>query len=216
MMPITAVLIRDFDGESPEQHQRRVLRELAPLLSSVDSSLKGSIPSAHNFFSLSNGSFDGAVHASNTRYLVKLALREKKLDARDEEDAFELKPASNCGLFLGYKNYDVRILKSGTDGSVPKPSSDARRDFFSRNQRNLPFFTIEGPSPRRREVAVILWRLNNTLGYGGYSVAFPKGSLENGDVECHWLSEWSIAPMPLKASPLPDDTDLDEIRPKSE
>lgn len=181
------------DERSIEVHKQSILNSYAAVFEAIDSALRESAPRARELFKLMEGPVDLAVHACNTRYLAKVALRAKQVQAEDEDEAtYEIQRVPNCGLCIRLAHCEIRILKAGSDG-VPKASSDARSRFYSSNQLVLQLAqNADKPDPQPVSALglVVLWDVDRDLEYSGMQIACPRGERENGTVDCFWIVQW--------------------------
>jgi len=206
------------DERSIQLHKDRVLAAYSPLFDLMDQALRDSVPRATDFFRLLNGPVDLGVHAANTRYLARLFLASKDISADNEESmGFELDRVPNCGLCLRGPNYEIRILKTSSDG-IPKAASEARSRFYSSNQMQFAFANGQPPDSQP-EIAlnlVVLWSMGPSYSYAGLEIGCPRGEQSDGRVDCYWITRWQAGegvlavrrPVPPSSEP-----DLDEIKP---
>src|ERR1035441_7679811 len=87
------------DEKATAAHSDLVLRFYADLFEEIDDALTDALPKVLSTFGLYEGPVDLAVHAPNTRYLVRQALSKKATLTRDEDEVvFDMMRVSNCGL----------------------------------------------------------------------------------------------------------------------
>lgn len=164
-----------------------------------------------NTFGLYEGPVDLAVHAPNTRYLVRQYLAKKSQESREEEEIiFDMAKVSNCGLCIQTAHGEIRVLKAPTDG-VPKALSDARIRFSSNHQLTFPF-AEEGVSPSLSLNIFVLWKMDSDFKYAGMQIACPRRARDNGEIDCYWTSDWHVHEgINLVKTTTVDSSDLDEI-----
>src|ERR1039457_4401094 len=87
------------DERATAAHRDAVLRFYSDLFQEIDDSLTDALPKVLSTFGLYEGPVDLAVHAPNTRYLVRQALSKRSKLIRDEDEVlFDMMRVSNCGL----------------------------------------------------------------------------------------------------------------------
>lgn len=202
------------DAAAVERHKLNVLNRFATLFSIVERGLAESVPKAKDLFALFGGIPDRTVHSTNTRYLVKTFLQNSDVTVHEEGDSlqFDIERVANCGLFIRPDSADIRILKA-CDSGVPKPTSDARRAFYTSNQMSFVFAPDQMPPEPLALKLVLLWDVNADLDYLGMWIACPRD--KNGD--CFWLTKWDSGDAGILAAssgPSAPESDLDEIVPK--
>jgi len=206
------------DEASIRVHRERVLTEYGPLFDLMDQAIRDSVPRATDFFRLLNGPMDLGVHAGNTRYLTRLFLASRDISAENEDSlGFELDRVPNCGLCLRGPNYEIRILKTTSDG-VPKATSEARSRFYSSNQMQFGFANGQGPDSQQQITLnlVVVWSMDTSYSYAGLEIACPRGEQSDGRVDCYWITRWKAGEgLPTMRQPAPPspEPDLDEIKP---
>lgn len=195
----------------------------------ADAALKDSIDKANKLFGLFGGVPDRAVHAMNTRYLLKLFLSGRGVAAEEEKSPEEgldhqqagvsLEWVANCGVFVRLPEADVRILKPGPSG-VPKSTSAARSRYYSSNQMLLAFAKNghgHGGTADLPLTLVLLWDVDDQFKYVSLEVACPRMTRKDGSVDCFWIAKWEGGAGAASSRTAPSDapvTDLDEITPK--
>lgn len=206
------------DLRAIERHKRTVCQICGAIFDAINHAFRDAVPKALSLFDLLEGPRDLVVHATNTRYVVKLLLANANVAAEDEEAmSFEIPRIANCGLCIRMPGCEIRILKA-TDGAIPKSNSDARSRFFASNQLVIPFDrSVTQPSSTLG--LVVLWDLGQDYAYTGLEIACPRGERKDGTVDCHWTIKWESAEATrgrtgsTTTTPL---ADLDEIRPRED
>ncbi len=219
MLTMTSIPVPNPNDETVIRlHKEQVLSAFGPLFDLISRALSDSVPRANDLFRLLNGPVDLGVHASNTRYLTRLFLASQNITAENEDACgFELERVPNCGLCLRGQGYEVRILKSSTDG-IPKANSDARSRFYSSNQLQFAFASSR-PTESQSQMTlnlIVLWSMGASYSYAGIEIACPRGEQTDGTVDCYWIERWeAIEALPGRREPDPEalEPDLDEIRP---
>jgi hypothetical protein len=203
------------DGRSINRHRKAVCGRYSRLFDLIDQAFADSIPRATNLFRLLGGPLDLAVHASNTRYLAKLALEGGELSVEDEEvPDYEMPRIANCGLCIRLDGCEVRILKAAV-GGIPKAASEARSRFYSSNQLLLPFDGRDSSMLEPMLSLIVLWDMDINYSYSGIEIACPRGERRDGSVDCYWKIRWERAVAANKAAsanPAELEPDLDEIK----
>lgn len=205
------------DPGSMDLHKDHVLAAYGPLFDLLDQALRISVPRANDFFRLLSGTIDLGVHAAITRYLTKLFLSSRDISTEDEYFlGFELERVPNCGLCLQGAGYEIRILKTSSDG-IPKASSEARSRFYSSNQMQFGFENVK-PTDSLKQVPlslVVLRSMDTAYSYSGLEIACPRGERKDGSVDCYWIARWQFIEgqsIPHQPQPLSPEPDLDEIK----
>ena len=202
-----------------DRHRDAVLVRFSETFGLVDSALRDSIPKAKNMFALLGGYPDRAVHAMNTRYLMKVFLQANEVSAEEQSSNGDLNIewVPNCGLFAKLPEADIRILKTGPFG-VPKATSAARSRYYSSNQMLLRF--SEGNSDDTPcdlpLTLVLLWDIDEEFKYLGLEVACPRTAVSDGSVDCFWIAKWNGTEqevIPATAGPTSPGPDLEGIAP---
>lgn len=212
------------DPRSIDRHKTAVFSYFSRFFDLADSALKESTAKAKDLFGLLGGPRDRAVHAMNTRYLVKVALTANQVAAEEQEPSAEegslagnlnLEWVANCGIYVRLPEAEIRILKFGP-GGVPKSTSPARSRYYSSNQMLLAFDERQRGKELRVDLPlalVLLWDIDEEFRYLGLEIACPRTVNRDGDVDCFWMETWtgsSIAAASDKPASSAD-TDLDEI-----
>lgn len=181
------------DANDIQRHRDAVFTRFGNLFSLANSALRDSIAKAKNMFALLGGNPDRAVHAMNTRYLMKVFLQANDLSIEDQPSNGDLSVewVPNCGLFVKLPDAEVRILKMGPFG-VPKATSAARSRYYSSNQMLLKFSEVESKNvPSDLPLAlVLLWDINEEYEYLGLEIACPRTTNNDGTVDCYWIEKW--------------------------
>src|SRR5579884_559755 len=164
------------DPNDVDRHRDTVFARFREIFDLADSALRDSIPKAQNLFALFGGYPDRAVHAMNTRYLMKTFLQVSDLSIEDQSlnGDLNIESVPNCGLFVKLPEAEIRILKMGPFG-VPKATSAARSRYYSSNQMLLGF--CDGASQDVPDVPlalVLLWDIDEEFKYLGLDVACPR------------------------------------------
>jgi hypothetical protein len=182
------------DAKDVERHQGAVLLKFGETFGLVDSALRDSVPKAKNVFALLGGYPDRAVHAMNTRYLMKVFLHANEVLAEEQASHGDLNIESvpNCGLFVKLPEAEIRILKTGPFG-VPKATSAARSKYYSSNQMLLRFSEADfDDTPSALPLTlVLLWDIDEEFKYLGLEVACPRIANGDGSVDCFWIAKWN-------------------------
>jgi hypothetical protein len=207
------------DSKDVERHRDAVLLKFDSMFNLTDSALRNSIPKAKNMFALLGGQPDRAVHAMNTRYLMKVFFQANDISAEDQNAGADLNIewVPNCGLFVKLSEAEIRILKTGPFG-VPKATSAARSRYYSSNQMLLKF---NGDAPPDGQVKlpltlVLLWDIDEEFNYLGLEIACPRATNSDGTVDCFWIAKWKGAEpqaVPSKPEPSGSGPDLEGIAP---
>jgi hypothetical protein len=181
------------DSNDIQRHRDAVFNRFGNLFGLADSALRDSIPKAKNMFALLGGNPDRAVHAMNTRYLMKIFLKDNDLSIEDQPSTGDLNIewVPNCGLFVKLLDAEVRILKVGPFG-VPKATSEARSRYYSSNQMLLKFSEGDRQNiPSELPLTlVLLWDIDEEYNYLGLEVACPRTTNSDGTVDCFWINKW--------------------------
>jgi hypothetical protein len=199
------------DEKATASHRDAVLLFYSDLFQEIDDALTDALPKVLSTFGLYEGPVDLAVHAPNTRYLVRQALSKRSKLIRDEDDVlFDMMRVSNCGLCVKTSFGEVRILKSPSDG-LPKALSDARVR-FSTNSQMVFFFAAEALQRILTLNIFVLWKMDAEFKYSGMEIACPRRTHDNGDIECYWIAKWPGRNRIRLVEPARTNvTDLDEI-----
>jgi hypothetical protein len=208
------------DTNDIRRHREAVFNRFGNLFALADSALRDSIPKAKNMFALLGGNPDRAVHAMNTRYLMKVFLRANDLSIEDQPSNGDLSIewVPNCGLFVRLADAEVRILKMGPFG-LPKATSVARSRYYSSNQMLLKFSEEDPPNaPSDLPLAlVLLWDIDEEYKYLGLEVACPRTTKDDGTVDCFWIEKWDggheSRAVPTAGGPDNSGSDLEGIGP---
>jgi hypothetical protein len=204
------------DPEDIERHKQAVLEKFSAMFALTDSALQDSIPKANNIFALFGGGADRAVHAMNTRYLMKVFLSQNAVAAEEKTfDDLNIEWVPNCGLYIKQPEAEFRILKTGPWG-VPKATSEARSRYYSSNQLLLGLSrnNSEESDSDLPITLVLLWDINDQYGYLGLEIACPRNTKKDGTVDCYWITRWNgsaSAASPVETPPQAPDTDLEGI-----
>jgi hypothetical protein len=181
------------DANDIQRHRDAVFDKFGHLFALANSALRDSIPKAKNIFALLGGNPDRAVHAMNTRYIMKTFLRANELAIEDQPFNGDLNVewVPNCGLFVKLPDAEVRILKMGPFG-VPKATSVARSRYYRSNQMLLKFSEADTQSVRADMplALVLLWDIDEEYKYLGLEVACPRTTNSDGMVDCYWIEKW--------------------------
>lgn len=177
------------DEQSIAAHRKAVLCFFADLFQDIDDALSEALPKVLATFGLYEGPVDLAVHAPNTRYLVRQVLANKSQVTHDEEEIlFDMLRVSNCGLCVKTAYGEVRVLKSPSNG-LPKALSEARVRFSANNQ--MVFSFVKDVYKKSRHLNVfVLWKMDTEYKYSGLEIACPRRTRENGEIECYWIAKW--------------------------
>jgi hypothetical protein len=177
------------DEKATTAHRDSVLRFYGDMFQEIDDALDDALPKVLSTFGLYEGPVDLAVHAPNTRYLVRQALNKKSTLTRDEDEVvFDMMRVSNCGLCVKTSFGEVRILKAPSDG-LPKALSDARVRFSTNSQ--MVFHFAEEVLERIPNLNLfVLWKMDAEFKYIGIEIACPRRTKNNGDIECYWIAKW--------------------------
>jgi len=204
----------DINDESAIQtHRNAVLAVFAKYFGNIDEALEEALPKVLNIFRLLDGPVDLAVHAPNTRYLVKQFLSARATPSLEEDIVdIDMQRVSNCGLCAKTPKGTIRILKGTTDG-LPKAASEARQKFSTANQMTFRFDPNEKEPKLQNLNLFVLWRMDAEHTYRGMQIALPRRVREDGTIECYWVAEWrsngeAAAPLPVTHIA----SDLDEIK----
>lgn len=205
------------DENSIVRHKEQVLSAYGQLFDLIDQALRDSVPRASDLFRLLEGPMDLGVHAGNTRYLTRLFLTSRNVSTENEDIVeFELDRVPNCGLCLRGDGYEIRILKSSSEG-IPKASSDARSRFYSSNQMQFTFARSQQQllQPQMTLNLIVLWNMDDSYSYAGLEIACPRGEQKDGTVDCYWIARWETTvgrSVSSERIPVAAEPDLDEIR----
>ncbi|WP_433975257.1 hypothetical protein [Tunturiibacter lichenicola] len=199
------------DELSVAAHKTAVLDFYDDLFKDVDAALRDALPKVLSIFGLYEGPVDLAVHAPNTRYLVRQSLEKKSGIARDEDEVFfDMMRVSNCGLCVKTAYGEIRVLKAPSDG-LPKATSDARVRFITNNQMAFSFAEDAASKPPSLNI-FILWRMDAEFKYIGMDIACPRRTHDKGDIDCYWITKWNGENTIQLVEPIRTVTaDLDEI-----
>jgi hypothetical protein len=207
------------DEKDLDRHKNAVLLKFREMFDLADSALRDSIPKAKNMFALFNGQPDRAVHAMNTRYLMKVFLQANDVSAQEQsaDGDLNIEWVPNCGLFVKLSEAEIRILKTGPFG-VPKATSAARSRYYSSNQMLLRFSAraASDNSSNLPLTLVLLWDIDEEFNYLGLEVACPRATNSDGTVDCFWIAKWDgpkPQAIPVKAEPMEPGPDLEGIAP---
>jgi hypothetical protein len=200
------------DEKDINRHQEAVLDKFGDMFALTDSALRDSIPKAKNMFALFNGSPDRAVHAMNTRYLMKVFLNENEVAAQEKsfDGDLNIEWVPNCGLYVKLPEAEFRILKTGPWG-IPKATSIARSKYYKSNQMLLGF------NQNKQELIsdpalslVLLWDINDEYNYLGLEIACPRTTNSDDTVDCYWITKWNDLPsIAVTSAPIPQGPDQD-------
>ncbi len=170
-------------------HRTAVLNFFADVFQDIDDALVDALPKVLSTFGLYEGPVDLAVHAPNTRYLVRQYLTKQSNAARDEDEVFfDLMRVSNCGLCVKTAFGEIRVLKAPSDG-LPKATSDARVRFSSNNQ--MVFSFAEEMMAQLLSLNIfVLWKMDAQFKYTGMEIACPRRTYGKGDIDCYWIAKW--------------------------
>lgn len=212
------------DQNAIGRHRKAVFAYFNSFFCLADSALQDSTAKARDLFGLLNGPRDRAVHAMNTRYLLKVFLTAREIVA-EEESADEQPEASNgglslewvanCGVFVRLPEANIRILKPGPSG-IPKCTSTTRSRYYESNQMLLSFGKNHS-QPELPLTLVLLWDIDTEFNYDSLAVACPRTTRKDGTVDCFWIEKWArpdAAASRAAGTPETPTTDLDEITPK--
>jgi hypothetical protein len=199
------------DASAVEQHRQAVLEHYRFVFEEVDRVLQEVVPKANDLFGLMGGPPDKAVHAMNTRYMVRATLGGRGIHAEDEVVPIDLEWVANCGICIHVKGVEIRVLKAAPNGDIPKANSQARARFYCSNQ--LQLFDTEFEDDLSDLKLIALWDVDSHYAYTGLEIACPRGELNDGTVDCFWTTRWSSSGNHIAVNSIPADSelDLDEI-----
>lgn len=171
------------DQDAIERHKQAVFAYFNSFFCLADSALQDSTAKARDLFGLLNGPRDRAVHAMNTRYLLKVFLTAHEIAAEEEEApsneheeteqaGLSLEWVANCGVFVRLPEANIRILKAGPSG-VPKCTSTTRSRYYKSNQMLLAFGK-NNANPELPLSLVLLWDIDPEFNYDSLAVACPR------------------------------------------
>ncbi len=207
------------DSADIARHRDAVLAKFEDTFGLVDTALRDSIPKAKNMFALLGGYPDRAVHAMNTRYLMKVFLQANEVSAEEQSPSgdLDIQWVPNCGLFAKLPDAEIRILKVGPLG-VPRATSAARSRYYSSNQMLLKFNEgVSDETPCDLPLTlVLLWDIDEEFKYLGLEVACPRTANSDGIVDCFWIAKWGGTEqgiIPAAEGPISPDSDLEGIAP---
>jgi hypothetical protein len=163
---------------------------------------------------------DFALAPNLVRHKAKRSLISSGQDTKDEEEAdasaYDVKEVSNNGLYTIAPGYNVRILKSAEDGSVPSPGmSVTRKNFYKQDQALLDFPERRNGNERVQPVwnLIVHWTVDAEYNLLKLSVALPLRCMKNETgrtvVECafdepFWQRPPQSAVIAITDAPIPD------------
>lgn len=165
-----------------------VLNDLAPILPIVHEGLEqGTFKALEYFDSLDEPyrrPIDTHLAAYLTRFHARIKLKEKGQNVQNGEDykEYDLKYVPNCGLYLAYQQYKIKIFKS-KNGEIPTPgNSIKKREFYEQLQL---FSHIDGVEPYWN--LILLWDVTPPYNLKSLSIACPQsGGNTRNSVVVHW------------------------------
>ena len=124
---------------------------------------------------------DFALAPNLVRHKAKQYLISRGQDTKDEEEAadksaFEVAEVSNNGLYTIVPGFNVRILKSSEDGSVPPPGiSETRKNFYNQLQALLDLPELRNGDERVQPIwnLIVHWTVDEQYDLLKLSVALP-------------------------------------------
>lgn len=165
-----------------------VINDLAPIIPVVYEGLEQGTFKALEFFDGLDEAYrrpiDSHLAAYLTRFYTRIRLKEKGQEVENGEDCkeYSLKYVPNCGLYLGYQQYKIKIFKS-KNGEVPTPGNSIKKQGFY-EQMQL-FSEIDGVEPHWN--LILLWDVSAPYNLKSLSVACPQaGGRTRNSVIMHW------------------------------
>ena len=158
------------------------------------------------------------------RHKAKRYLLERGQDTKNEDDqdkSFKTEQVSNNGLYTTTPGFNVRILKSSDDGSVPPPGlSEARQNFYNQFQAIIDF--VEWRNGNRSVQPdwnlIVHWMVDEQYRLVKLSVALPlrPSRSETGKIipqcafdEPIWIRPPQSNVAPIQGAPPPPPSSLE-------
>jgi hypothetical protein len=135
------------------------------------------IPQAKEFFVREDKPVNAYLFNDLIRYHAKDLLQGSGFNVEDdmeEVNEYEFKALCNNGLFGKFNGHFFRILKAD-QGSVPMPTSDKRREFYTQPpQLPLPLDALDKRGMKTGYNILILWEVDNQYNFLRLRLACPK------------------------------------------
>jgi len=162
----------------------RVRQDLEELIFAVHGAFEDAPRQAKEFFEGQNRKVDQFLVNDLIRYYVKQYLIQFAFDVTEDYGVNDL---PNNGLSVGYKGYQVRILKADK-GDLPVPNSDKKIEFYSQ-QLSLDSLLDEQGNViyALKPNVLILWELTGSYDFSRLYLACPKtGGRTRESVTAHF------------------------------
>lgn len=170
-------------------------------------------------------SIDYALAPNLVRHKAKKHLvaegQETSTEEEKDESGFEMPDVSNNGLYIKVFGFEIRILKSSEDGSVPLPGeSETRKNFYNQRQAHLDF-----SQPVWN--LIVHWTVDSDYNLLSLSIALPleitKNDMGRAIVECAFDEPFwrrppqaSISSIANAPTPPPSSLDIEGIAEEEE
>jgi len=189
--------------------------QLRTLLDLVREALQEGTAHVPEYFRSEASPIDYALAPNLVRYKAKKFLIASGEDsAKDEESYFEAEAISNNGICVCVPGFEVRVLKSADDGSVPPPGiSVTRRNLYNQIQAKFDFAKpVWG--------VIVHWLVDRDYSLLKVSVAIPssfaKSDQGKQEVVCYfdqpvWIKPAKPNVTPIDRQPQVTDTDIPGI-----
>lgn len=165
-----------------------VLNDLASILPIVYEGLERGTFKALDYFDQLPEEYrrpiDPHLAAYLTRFHTRLKLNQEGHNAENGEDCqdYTLSYVPNCGLYVAYKQYKIKIFKS-KNGEVPSPGNSLSKQRYY-EQMQL-FSHIDGAETYLN--LILLWEVNPPYSLKSLSIACPQsGGNTRNSVIMHW------------------------------
>ncbi len=182
---------------------------LAPLFPTLYQAFEAGTARARAFFEAEAEREDPHLFAASARHGA-LAVIDRQAGVGG---GLQRVPLTNCGIQLAYAGYDLRCWKT-TDGELPGPSTQAKRQFVGQLLLGAPF-----PESSAAGNLVVQWEHDPATGRVDLMLVCPKpGRHGTASVEIHWSRPIPHPAEDVRLNVAPADApnpveDLDFIRP---
>lgn len=178
-----------------------VMQDLEPFFLLLHPALEYGTFKARVYFEGDGLPIDRSFAPHFVRYWTKQELNKHGQNVLNEEEVdFELEQVNNNGLFVVFKDYQIRILKSVNHG-LPVPGHSRRRQDFYNQQTSFGFNLVSGESSPSKPNLVILWDVDDDYNLKDLILACPKeGGTTRASVKEHWIHPVPLPVLLIKSS----------------
>src|ERR1700733_15054394 len=190
--------------------------QLLPVLHLIRVAMQEGTVHVPEYFKSEAAPIDYALAPNLVRYKAKRFLIASGQDsAKDEESYFEAEAISNNGICIRVPGFEIRVLKSTDEGSVPPPGiSITRQNLYNQIQAKFAFVKPEWG-------VIVHWYVDKDYSLLKVSVAIPSSFAKNDqgkqEVVCYfdepfWIRTAKPSVTSIDKQPQVTDQDVPGIR----